>query len=94
MFFKNLKVEFSNYLGYCRSLRFDDRPDYQYLRQLFRNLFHRQGFTHDYLYDWNKIKTVSSRFEIFLSQKKSNKSFFPIAGAEQFLFKEKGFKTF
>ncbi len=51
--------EFANYLNFCRSLRFDDRPDYQYLRQLFRNLFHRQGFTYDYIFDWNMIKFVS-----------------------------------
>nr|CAB3233964.1 casein kinase I-like [Phallusia mammillata] len=48
--------EFATYLNYCRSLRFDDKPDYSYLRQLFRNLFHRQGFTYDYVFDWNMLK--------------------------------------
>lgn len=48
--------EFTSYLSYCRSLRFDDKPDYAYLRQLFRNLFHRQGFTYDYIFDWNMMK--------------------------------------
>lgn len=48
--------EFGTYLNYCRSLRFDDKPDYSYLRQLFRNLFHRQGFTYDYVFDWNMLK--------------------------------------
>lgn len=57
---KGFPVEFSNYLGYCRSLRFDDRPDYQYLRQLFRNLFHRQGFTYDYMFDWNNLKFANN----------------------------------
>jgi serine/threonine protein kinase len=61
---RGFPVEFSNYLGYCRSLRFDDRPDYQYLRQLFRNLFHRQGFTYDYMFDWNSLKFVSLNFII------------------------------
>lgn len=62
IFYFNFKVEFSNYLGYCRSLRFDDRPDYQYLRQLFRNLFHRQAFSYDYMFDWNNLKFVSATF--------------------------------
>lgn len=53
---KGFPTEFANYLNFCRSLRFDDRPDYQYLRQLFRNLFHRQGFTYDYIFDWNMLK--------------------------------------
>uniref|UniRef100_A0A1I8HDS2 non-specific serine/threonine protein kinase n=2 Tax=Macrostomum lignano TaxID=282301 RepID=A0A1I8HDS2_9PLAT len=48
--------EFATYLTFCRSLRFDDKPDYSYLRQLFRNLFHREGFTYDYVFDWNMLK--------------------------------------
>ena len=55
-----LAAEFATYLNFCRSLRFDDKPDYSYLRQLFRNLFHRQGFTYDYVFDWNMLKFVSS----------------------------------
>lgn len=46
-------------MNFCRSLRFDDKPDYSYLRQLFRNLFHRQGFSYDYVFDWNMLKFVS-----------------------------------
>lgn len=53
-------AEFATYLNFCRSLRFDDKPDYSYLRQLFRNLFHRQGFSYDYVFDWNMLKFVSS----------------------------------
>lgn len=54
-----LTAEFATYLNFCRSLRFDDKPDYSYLRQLFRNLFHRQGFSYDYVFDWNMLKFVS-----------------------------------
>lgn len=51
--------EFNTYLTYCRTLRFEDKPDYSYLRQLLRNLFHRKGFTYDYIFDWNMLKFVS-----------------------------------
>jgi len=51
-------AELATYLNFCRSLRFDDKPDYSYLRQLFRNLFHKQGFTYDYVFDWNMLKVV------------------------------------
>jgi len=58
---KGFPVEYATYLNFCRSLRFDDKPDYSYLRQLFRNLFHRQGFTYDYVFDWNMLKFGSGR---------------------------------
>ena len=35
-------AEFATYQNYVRSLRFEEKPDYAYLRQLIRNLFHRQ----------------------------------------------------
>ncbi|XP_057596862.1 casein kinase I isoform X5 [Hippopotamus amphibius kiboko] len=57
---KGYPSEFSTYLNFCRSLRFDDKPDYSYLRQLFRNLFHRQGFSYDYVFDWNMLKFMRS----------------------------------
>ncbi|ODV89910.1 hypothetical protein CANCADRAFT_19333, partial [Tortispora caseinolytica NRRL Y-17796] len=48
--------EFTIYLNYTRSLRFDDRPDYSYLRKLFRSLFIRDGFQYDYVFDWTLYK--------------------------------------
>jgi len=58
---KGTPAEFSTYINYCRSLRFEEKPDYAYLRQLIRNLFHRQGFSYDYVFDWNAIKENQSK---------------------------------
>ncbi|XP_076922149.1 casein kinase 1-like protein 10 isoform X2 [Bidens hawaiensis] len=44
--------EFMSYIHYCRSLRFEDEPDYSYLKRLFRDLFIREGYQFDYVYDW------------------------------------------
>lgn len=44
--------EFGTMLHYARSLRFDEAPDYRYLRRMFRNLFHRLRFLPDEKYDW------------------------------------------
>ncbi|KAH7334337.1 kinase-like protein [Rhizoctonia solani] len=45
--------EFGIFLNYCRALRFDDKPDYSYLRKLFRDLFVREGYQYDYVFDWS-----------------------------------------
>ncbi|XP_037958655.1 casein kinase I-like [Teleopsis dalmanni] len=48
--------EFAIYMDYCRTLKFEQRPDYYFLRTLFRNLYHRFGYIYDYLFDWNIIR--------------------------------------
>lgn len=40
---KSCPVEFASYFHYCHSLTFDQRPDYAFLKRLFRELFTRQG---------------------------------------------------
>jgi len=52
---KHFPTEFATYLNYCRALRFDDKPDYAYLRRLFRDLFFRQGYAADYRFDWSVL---------------------------------------
>ncbi|KAG5450226.1 Casein kinase I isoform delta-A [Clonorchis sinensis] len=49
-------VEMAIYLNFCRGLHFDNQPDYSYLRNLFRCLFHREGFSYDCVFDWNLLK--------------------------------------
>lgn len=49
---EGLPDEFATYLDYVRNLRYHDKPDYNYLRQTFRDLFHRYHFEYDNVYDW------------------------------------------
>lgn len=53
---KTYPSEFVSYFHYCRSLRFEDKPDYSYLKRLFRDLFIREGFQFDYVFDWTALK--------------------------------------
>jgi hypothetical protein len=46
---------------YCRSLRFDDKPDFSYLRKMFRDLFGKEGYQWDYVFDWTILKHQQSR---------------------------------
>ncbi|XP_004241866.1 casein kinase 1-like protein 2 [Solanum lycopersicum] len=54
-------AEFASYFHYCRSLRFDDKPDYAYLKRIFRDLFIREGFQFDYVFDWTILKYQQSQ---------------------------------
>ena len=47
--------EFATYLNYCRGLRFEDKPDYNYLRRLFKDLLQREGFEIDKPFDWVQL---------------------------------------
>ncbi|CAF1193935.1 unnamed protein product [Rotaria sp. Silwood1] len=49
---KNYPKECILFLNYCRTLIFDHRPDYNYLRHLFRYLLYQKGDQYDYEYDW------------------------------------------
>ncbi|KAJ7969571.1 putative Casein kinase [Quillaja saponaria] len=53
---KSHPVEFASYVHYCHSLTFDQRPDYGFLKRLFRDLFAREGYEFDYVYDWTILK--------------------------------------
>ncbi|CAK79268.1 unnamed protein product (macronuclear) [Paramecium tetraurelia] len=55
---KGFPQELATYLTYVRNLRFDEKPDYSYLRTLLKDLFTKSGFEMDYIYDWNLIQKV------------------------------------
>jgi len=74
---KHFPKEFSTYLDYCRAIRFDEKPDYAYLRRLFRDLFFRQGYSADYRFDWTVLnyqgRDSSSRHRSSSRRKKYGK---------------------
>ncbi|KAL5729125.1 non-specific serine/threonine protein kinase [Ranunculus cassubicifolius] len=53
---KSHPVEFASYFHYCHSLTFDQRPDYGFLKRLFRDLFTREAYEFDYIFDWTILK--------------------------------------
>merc|ERR1712242_66578 len=71
---KGFPAEFATYLNYCRALRFDDKPDYAYLRRLFRDLFFRQGYAVDYRFDWTVLNYQARKRERETRQQVKDKS--------------------
>jgi len=53
---KGYPAEFAMYLNYCRGLRFEEVPDYMYLRQLFRILFRTLNHQYDYTFDLDNVE--------------------------------------
>ncbi|KIY99580.1 hypothetical protein MNEG_8384 [Monoraphidium neglectum] len=49
---KGLPQEFVLYFQNVRSLRFDEKPDYAFLRRMLRDLFAKEGWNWDYVFDW------------------------------------------
>ena len=66
MFILVVPEEFATYLRYVRRLDFFERPDYNYLRKLFRDLFDRMGYVDDNEFDWTG-KTMVQPFLDVLS---------------------------
>ena len=44
--------EFTKYMKYCRGLKFEEEPNYDYCRKLFKDLFALKGYTLDMMFDW------------------------------------------
>lgn len=44
--------EMATYLRYVRRLDFFETPDYEYLRNLFNDLYEKRGFVNDEEFDW------------------------------------------
>ncbi|OBA24203.1 kinase-like protein [Metschnikowia bicuspidata var. bicuspidata NRRL YB-4993] len=53
---KGLPDKFLDYMNYVKNLRFEDKPNYAYLRNLFRDLFKRENYRYDYVFDWTLYK--------------------------------------
>ena len=53
---EDLPQEFAIYFNYIRSLEFDGKPKYFYLRKIFRDVFVREGFDYDHVYDWTILE--------------------------------------
>lgn len=60
---KSLPAEFITFLTYSRNLRFEDKPDYTYVKTLLKDLFVKSGFELDWQYDWNILAQEKKKNE-------------------------------
>lgn len=58
-----LPIEFKDYMSYVKNLRFDEKPDYFYLLQLFKNLLMQLEYHNDHLFDWTMVRYTKAMIE-------------------------------
>jgi len=49
---RGLPKEMAIYLNYCENLKFDETPDYEALKKLFRNYLYSQKLDVNFKFDW------------------------------------------
>lgn len=70
----DLPLEFVTYMNYCRNLKFDEKPDYGYLKKIFKELFVKSGYEYDYVYDWLLIPYEKENEDFLFFNKGSNEN--------------------
>ena len=55
---KDCPEEFKKYIDYVRKLEYEQDPDYDMLKNIFKDLLKQNGFEFDYFYDWNVNETI------------------------------------
>lgn len=64
MLCRGIPEEFTFFINYARSLRFDEKPDYDYLKEIVKDMIYREGLEIDFIYDWvlvSKSRSLNSR---------------------------------
>ena len=63
VFCKDMPKELISYMHYCRELQFEKEPNYEYLRNLFKNVLERNGFQNDLKFSWIKDYSILKNVE-------------------------------
>ena len=58
---KGFPKEFCEFVKYTRKLEFEEEPDYDYLRNLLKQVMKDKNYVMDYVYDW--VEDIKSRGE-------------------------------
>lgn len=65
---KGLPLQFSKYIRYCRNLDFEDKPDYERLKDSFRNCFYMNRYDRGFEYDWIRLGVDLNGYKRFGNQ--------------------------
>ena len=54
----DLPEEICEYLFYVKNLKYEEDPNYDFIKGLFKNLLNKFGYKFDYTYDWDNSKAL------------------------------------
>ena len=50
--------EIAQYITYVKNLKYEEEPNYIYIKNLFNDILNKTGNKFDYFYDWDKTKVI------------------------------------
>ena len=59
---QGMPKEFLELYEYSMNLQFEEKPDYEFMREKLRDVLRREGLSCDWIFDWNKTKPKKSNF--------------------------------
>jgi serine/threonine protein kinase len=90
---RGLPAEFCIFLKYCRSLGFEEKPDYEYISDIFNDLLSREGLQNDVAFDWDGAE--NERPQSRVSDSPSKRANAIVQGQhDQSLKRREGYVTF
>ena len=57
-FCSGLPTPIASFMSYVQKLKFEEDPDYLFLRKQLSDAFLKYGFQYDYVFDWHSVKLV------------------------------------
>ena len=55
--------EIELYINYCKSMKFNERPDYNFILGNFKELFYKNSFFNDEIFDWIELNDENAQNE-------------------------------
>ena len=69
---KGFPRQFMEYIEYTKNMEFEQEPDYDYLRGLFRQVMNEREYKFDYMYDWCQPKEKRKNNVIIVKNENKN----------------------
>ena len=60
--------EFKYYITYCRKLGYDEKPNYNYIHDLFNKMMKRYKYRYDLVFDWDEYSNTDEKKQQMMSE--------------------------